>query len=181
MFDAIIAIFVPPRAVPPDRQYERAIAEIGSLDAADAARPRAAPRRGDVARRRVPPASRSAKLENADPLVVQKPWTRSLEDSSRAVRRAAIRAMAHVARPTCGSCSSARSATRTRACATTALRGLVARSASAAPNRASNAASRDDDLRSASAASAPPSNGRTCTAMRSARLAVSPWLSSLRA
>ena len=41
----------------------------------------------------------AAKLELADPLLVAKPWTRSLEDSSRAVRRAAIRAMAHVARP----------------------------------------------------------------------------------
>jgi HEAT repeat protein len=30
--------------------------------------------------------------------VCTKPWTRSLEDSSRAVRRATIRAMAHVAR-----------------------------------------------------------------------------------
>jgi HEAT repeat protein len=40
-----------------------------------------------------------AKLETADPIVVQKPWTRALDDSSRSVKRAAIRAMAHVSRP----------------------------------------------------------------------------------
>jgi hypothetical protein len=32
VFDTITAAFVPPRVVQPDRQYERAVAEIGSLD-----------------------------------------------------------------------------------------------------------------------------------------------------
>jgi hypothetical protein len=98
MFDTITTAFVPPRAVQPDRQYERAVAEIGSLDASsprDLARLLDATTSPDAAYRGLA----VAKLELADPLVVAKPWTRSLEDSSRAVRRAAIRAMAHVARP----------------------------------------------------------------------------------
>ncbi|HET9727813.1 MAG TPA: HEAT repeat domain-containing protein [Acidimicrobiia bacterium] len=97
IFDLITVSFVPPRAIPPDRQYERALAEIGALDVAnprDLARVLDAATSPDVAFRRLA----VAKLETADPLVVQKPWTRSLDDSSRNVRRAAIRAMAHVAR-----------------------------------------------------------------------------------
>ena len=96
VFDTITTAFVPPRAVQPDRQYERAVAEIGSLDASsprDLARLLDATTSPDAAYRCLA----VAKLELADPLVVAKPWTRSLEDSSRAVRRAAIRAMAHVA------------------------------------------------------------------------------------
>ena len=96
-FDTITDAFVPPRANPPDRQYERAIKEIGLLDvnnARDLARVLDACTSPDAAYRRLA----VAMLELADPIVVKKPWTRSLEDSSRAVRRASIRAMAHVAR-----------------------------------------------------------------------------------
>jgi HEAT repeat protein len=39
------------------------------------------------------------RLEFVDPNLVTKPWTRALDDSSRAVRRAALRAMSHAARP----------------------------------------------------------------------------------
>lgn len=97
LFDAINELYVPPRAIPPDRQYERAIAEIGQLNVnnpRDLARVLDATTSPDAAFRRLS----MAMLEAADPIVVQKPWTRSLEDSSRAVRRSAIRAMAHVAR-----------------------------------------------------------------------------------
>jgi hypothetical protein len=98
VFDAVNAGFVPPRAKPPDRAYERAIAEMGAFDVAtprDLARVLDATTSPDAAYRRLA----VAKLENADPIVVQRPWKRALEDSSRAVRRAAIRAMAHAARP----------------------------------------------------------------------------------
>jgi hypothetical protein len=97
LFDAIAAAFVPPRSIPPDRQYERALAEIGGLDVAnprDLARVLDASTSPDAAYRRLA----VSKLETADALLVTKPWTRALEDSSRPVRRAAIRAMAHVAR-----------------------------------------------------------------------------------
>jgi hypothetical protein len=98
VFDTITSAFVPTRVVQPDRLYERAVAEIGSLDASsprDLARLIDATTSPNAAYRCLA----AAKLELADPLLVAKPWTRSLEDSSRAVRRAAIRAMAHVARP----------------------------------------------------------------------------------
>jgi hypothetical protein len=98
VFDGVNEHFVPPRAVPPDRQYERALQEIGTLDATnqrDVARILDAATSPDAAYRRVA----MAKLETADPIVVQKPWTRALDDSSRSVKRTAIRAMAHVARP----------------------------------------------------------------------------------
>jgi hypothetical protein len=98
VFDAITADFVPPRAAAVDRQYERALNDIGVLDARssrDLARILDAVTSPDVAYRRLA----AAKLEMADPLVTQKPWTRALEDSSRAVRRAAIRAAAHKANP----------------------------------------------------------------------------------
>jgi hypothetical protein len=98
LFDAVTADFVPPRQLAVDRQYERALADIGALDARssrDLARILDAVTSPDVAYRRVA----AAKLELADPLVAQKPWTRALEDSSRAVRRAAIRAAAHDAKP----------------------------------------------------------------------------------
>ena len=98
VFDTITAAFVPPRVIQPDRQHERAVAEIGALDVTN---PRDLTRLLD-ATTSPDPAFRclaAAKLELADPLLVAKPWTHSLEDSSRAVRRAAIRAAAHVARP----------------------------------------------------------------------------------
>ena len=98
VFDTVTNAFVPPRAIPLDRQHERAVAEIGGLDATnprDLARLLDATSSPDAAFRCLA----AAKLEAADPLLVAKPWTRSLEDSSRAVRRAAIRAAAHVARP----------------------------------------------------------------------------------
>jgi len=97
VFDSVTSAFVPPRVIPLDRQYERAIAEIGGLsvnDPRDLARILDATTSPDAAFRRLA----VAKLEMADPLVVGKPWTRALEDSSRAVRRAAIKAMSHVAR-----------------------------------------------------------------------------------
>jgi hypothetical protein len=97
VFDTVNEAFVPPRPNPPDRQYERAIKEIGLLDVnnpRDLARVLDACTSPDAAFRRLA----VAMLELADPIVVQKPWTRALGDSSRAVRRAAIRAMAHVAR-----------------------------------------------------------------------------------
>jgi HEAT repeats len=98
IFDTITAAFVTPRVIAPDRQHERAVAEIGSLDVSnprDLARLLDATTSPDAAFRCLA----AGKLEIADPLVVVKPWTRLLEDSSRAVRRAAIRAAAHVARP----------------------------------------------------------------------------------
>jgi hypothetical protein len=98
VFDTITAAFVPPRVVQTDRQQERAAAEIGSLDVSnprDLARILDATTSPDAAIRCLA----TAKLELADPLVVAKPWSHSLEDSSRAVRRSAIRAMAHAARP----------------------------------------------------------------------------------
>jgi hypothetical protein len=98
LFDTIASAFAPPRATPPDRQYERALKELGGLDASnprDVARILDATTSPDAAFRRLA----VAMLERADELVVQKPWTRSLDDSSRGVKRAAIRAMAHVARP----------------------------------------------------------------------------------
>ncbi len=98
MFDTITSVFVPPHVIQPDRQHERAVAEIGGLDVSnprDLARLLDATTSPDAAIRCLA----AAKLEVADPLLVAKPWTHSLEDSSRAVRRAAIRAAAHVARP----------------------------------------------------------------------------------
>ena len=98
VFDTITSAFVAPRVIAPDRQHERAVTEIGALDVTN---PRDLARLLD-ATTSPDPAFRclaAAKLELADPLVVGKPWTRLLEDSSRAVRRAAIRAAAHVARP----------------------------------------------------------------------------------
>lgn len=98
VFDTITSVFVPPHVIQPDRQHERAVAEIGGLDVSnprDLARLLDATTSPDAAIRCLA----AAKLEVADPLLVAKPWTRSLEDSSRAVRRAAIRAAAHVARP----------------------------------------------------------------------------------
>ncbi len=98
VFDTITSVFVPPRVIVPDRAYERAVAEIGSLDVSnprDLARLLDATSSPDAAFRCLA----AEKLELADPLVVAKPWARLLEDSARAVRRAAIRAMAHVARP----------------------------------------------------------------------------------
>ena len=98
VFDTITSAFVPPRVIPTDRAHERAVEEIGPLDVSN---PRDLARLLD-ATNSPDPAFRclaAAKLESADPLMVAKPWTHSLEDSSRAVRRAAIRAMAHVARP----------------------------------------------------------------------------------
>lgn len=98
VFDTVTDAFVPPRVIQPDRQHERAVAEIGALDVSnprDLARLLDATTSPDAAIRCLA----AAKLELADPLLVAKPWTRSLEDSSRAVRRSAIRAMAHAARP----------------------------------------------------------------------------------
>jgi hypothetical protein len=94
IFDIISLHFVPPRTLAPDRQYERALAELGPLDASsprDVARILDGVTSPDAAYRRVA----VAKLEDADPLVVTKPWTRAMEDSSRAVRRATMRAASH--------------------------------------------------------------------------------------
>jgi hypothetical protein len=97
-FDAVTAGFVPPRVAPTDRKQERAVAEIGSLDVSsprDLARLLDATSSPDAAFRSVA----VGRLELVDPALVATPWTRALEDSSRAVRRSAIRAMSHAARP----------------------------------------------------------------------------------
>ena len=153
-FDAVNGAFVPPRAVPPDRQYERAMAEIGDLDVGnprDLARILDATTSPDAAYRRLA----VAMLEIADPIVVQKPWTRALEDSSRAVRRATARAMANIGGADLPRRSSnGRWATRTRASATTAS-GAWPRSASAGPTRPSSAANVTTTHESASPPSPP--------------------------
>jgi hypothetical protein len=98
VFDGVAVGFAPPRVVAPDRQYERALKELGGLDPTnprDVAKILDATTSPDSAFRRLA----VAMLEKADEFVAQKPWTRSLDDSSRGVKRAAIRAMAHVARP----------------------------------------------------------------------------------
>ncbi|MCU1467551.1 MAG: hypothetical protein JWM72_3479 [Actinomycetia bacterium] len=98
VFDAVTSVFVPPRVAHTDRQHERAVAEIGSLDVSnprDLARLLDATSSPDAAFR----ALAVARLELVDPALVVKPWTRALDDSSRAVRRAALRAMSHAARP----------------------------------------------------------------------------------
>jgi hypothetical protein len=97
VFDTIAASFPLLRPAPADRQYERAIAEIGDLDVRnprELARVIDATTSPDVAFRRLA----VAMLEAADPLVAVKPWARALEDSSRGVKRAAMRAMANVGR-----------------------------------------------------------------------------------
>ena len=102
VFDAVASGFVPPRTAPPDRKHERAVAEIGALDVSnprDLARLLDATSSPDAEYRAVA----MERLELVDPLLVPKLWARSLEDSSRAVRRAAIRAMARSSRPELGS------------------------------------------------------------------------------
>jgi hypothetical protein len=98
VFDSVTAVFVPPRVTHTDRQHERALAEVGALDVSnprDLARLLDATSSPDAAFRSVA----VARLELVDPMLVTKPWTRALDDSSRAVRRAAARAMSHAARP----------------------------------------------------------------------------------
>ena len=139
VFDTITSAFVPPHVIQPDRQHERAVAEIGALDVSnprDLARLLDATTSPDAAIRCLA----AAKLELADPLLVAKPWTHSLEDSSRAVRRAAIRAAAHVARPDLRLLFERALADKDACVRYYALRGSP-RSASAGPTRASSAAS----------------------------------------
>ena len=98
VFDTVTSAFVPPRVAHTDRQHERAVGELGALDASnprDRARLLDATSSPDAAFR----ALAVERLEFVDPNLVTKPWTRALDDSSRAVRRAALRAMSHAARP----------------------------------------------------------------------------------
>ncbi len=99
VFDTITSAFVPPRVVAtrPARTNAPSPRSARSTSRIRAISPRLldATSSPDAAFRCLA----AAKLELADPLLVAKPWTRSLEDSSRAVRRAAIRAAAHAVRP----------------------------------------------------------------------------------
>src|SRR4029079_1720600 len=93
VFDAIIENFMPRIAASPDRQYERAVAELGPLDATssrDLARLLDAVTSPNAAHRQLA----AAKLEDADPLVVQKPWGHALNDSSTALCRPDMRSHA---------------------------------------------------------------------------------------
>ena len=98
LFDAVQSAFVPSRPAPPDRQLERARAELGTLQASDArdfAKLIDATTSPDAAFRRVA----VARLGGGDPTAAQRAWSSAFEDTSRVVRRAAIRAIAGDARP----------------------------------------------------------------------------------
>jgi len=96
--DTVGERFVQLHEPPPDRNAERAVRELGGLDPAnprELARLLDATTAPDAVSRRVA----LAQLEGADLLAATKPWTRALGDSSRAVRRAAIRAACYSAAP----------------------------------------------------------------------------------
>jgi hypothetical protein len=98
LFDTIAAHFAPPRAAPPDRQLERAKAELGDLQhdsPRDLARILDATTSPDVSFRRIA----MERLAGADPAVASRPWARGLEDSSRVVRRVTARVLAATAQP----------------------------------------------------------------------------------
>ena len=98
LFDTITAEFAPPRAAPPDRQLERARSELGTLrpdNPRDLARIVDATTSPDVAYRRIA----MERLLGADAAAALRPWTRGLEDSSRAVRRVTARVLADSADP----------------------------------------------------------------------------------
>ena len=103
----------------PDRQLERAQAELGACEPnnpRDLARILDATTSPDAAFRRIA----IERLEGADAAVALRPWTRGLEDSSRAVRRVTARVLADSAAARARAISSsAPSPTPTRASATT--------------------------------------------------------------
>jgi len=97
LFDTVTAEFAAPRAVAHDRQLDRARAELGALrchDARDLAKILDATTSPDAAYRRVA----IERLEGADTAAAIWPWTRGLDDSSRAVRRVTARVLASSAR-----------------------------------------------------------------------------------
>ena len=98
LFDTVTAGFAPPRTAPADRQLERARSELGALrhdSPRDLARILDATTSPDASFRRIA----IERLEGAESAVALRPWTRGLEDSSRAVRRATARVLAESARP----------------------------------------------------------------------------------
>ncbi len=97
LFDAVKAAFVPERPPVADRQLQRARAELGQLLPADrdVAKLLDASSSPDAAVRRVA----VARLEGGDVRTVRGAWTAALDDQSRAVRRAAARAIGYTRRP----------------------------------------------------------------------------------
>jgi hypothetical protein len=98
LFDSIAAEFAPPRPAPADRQFERARAELGALESNN---PRDLARILDATTSPDPTFRRIAieRLAAADSTVAMRPWTRGLQDSSRAVRRSTARVIARAALP----------------------------------------------------------------------------------
>ena len=97
LFDTITAEFAAPHDPPRDRQLDRARSELGGLrchDARDLAKILDATTSPDAAFRRVA----IERLEGADTAAAIWPWTRALDDSSRAVRRVTARVIASSAR-----------------------------------------------------------------------------------
>ena len=97
LFDTITAEFAAPRVAARDRQLDRARSELGALrchDARDLAKILDATTSPDAAFRRVA----IERLEGADTAAAIWPWTRGLDDSSRAVRRVTARVLASSAR-----------------------------------------------------------------------------------
>ena len=97
LFDTITAEFVPAHPAPPDHQLQRARRELGALrchDARDLAKILDATTSPDAAYRRIA----IERLEGADTAAAIWPWTRGLDDSSRAVRRVTARVLASSAR-----------------------------------------------------------------------------------
>ncbi|MDZ4827691.1 MAG: HEAT repeat domain-containing protein [Actinomycetota bacterium] len=96
LFDEVRSGFVPERPPVPDRQLERARAELGDIrpDDRGLAKLISAASSPDAAQRRVA----VARFEGGDITAARGPWTAALDDQSRAVRRAAARAMAYARR-----------------------------------------------------------------------------------
>jgi len=98
LVDTIAAQFAPPRTAPSDRQLERARSELGALrhdSPRDLARILDATTSPDASFRRIA----IERLAGADSTVALRPWARALDDSSRAVRRAAAQVLADAGRP----------------------------------------------------------------------------------
>jgi len=97
LFDTITAEFATPRTAARDHQLDRARSELGGLqchDARDLAKILDATTSPDAAFRRIA----IERLEGADTAAAIWPWTRGLDDSSRAVRRVTARVLATSAR-----------------------------------------------------------------------------------
>jgi hypothetical protein len=98
LFDTISQSFITTRHSTPDRQLERATAELGRLDPTDPrdiAKILDAATSPDAAMRRVA----VARLEKAETVVANRPWAAALDDQSRPVRRSCARAMAFADAP----------------------------------------------------------------------------------